>query len=60
MVFTERTLSSFGHVFLFDTGTSNGSLSGHSKAMTSLDYRPERPYRIVSAGEDNAVAIFEG
>uniref|UniRef100_A0A915E0F3 Actin-interacting protein 1 n=1 Tax=Ditylenchus dipsaci TaxID=166011 RepID=A0A915E0F3_9BILA len=50
----------FGHVFLFDTGTSNGNLSGQSRAMSSIDFRPTRPYRLVSASEDNTVAIFEG
>uniref|UniRef100_A0A914CY87 Translation initiation factor beta propellor-like domain-containing protein n=1 Tax=Acrobeloides nanus TaxID=290746 RepID=A0A914CY87_9BILA len=50
----------FGHVFLFDTGTSNGNLSGQSRAMTSIDFRPARPYRLVSASEDNTIAIFEG
>uniref|UniRef100_A0AC34PV90 Actin interacting protein 1 n=1 Tax=Panagrolaimus sp. JU765 TaxID=591449 RepID=A0AC34PV90_9BILA len=50
----------FGHVFLFDTGTSNGNLSGQSRAMTSIDFKPTRPYRLVSGSEDNTVAIFEG
>ncbi|KAL3095436.1 hypothetical protein niasHS_007535 [Heterodera schachtii] len=50
----------FGHVFLFDTGTSNGNLSGQSRPMNSIDFRPTRPYRLVSGSEDNTVAIFEG
>uniref|UniRef100_A0A0K0FLN7 Actin-interacting protein 1 n=1 Tax=Strongyloides venezuelensis TaxID=75913 RepID=A0A0K0FLN7_STRVS len=50
----------FGHVFLFDTGTSNGNLSGQSRAMTSIDFKPSRPYRLVSTSEDNTVAMFEG
>ncbi|KAK6019667.1 WD domain, G-beta repeat protein [Ostertagia ostertagi] len=50
----------FGHVFLFDTGTSNGNLSGQSRPMSSIDFRPTRPYRLVSGSEDNTVAIFEG
>ncbi|VDK63674.1 unnamed protein product [Onchocerca ochengi] len=50
----------FGHVFLFDTGTSNGNLSGQSRAMSSIDFRPARPYRLVSCSEDNTVALFEG
>lgn len=28
--------------------------------MNSVDFRPGRPMRIVSASEDNTVAIFEG
>uniref|UniRef100_A0A0N4ZYC6 WD_REPEATS_REGION domain-containing protein n=1 Tax=Parastrongyloides trichosuri TaxID=131310 RepID=A0A0N4ZYC6_PARTI len=50
----------FGHVFLFDTGTSNGNLSGQSRSMTSIDFKPTRPYRLVSTSEDNTVAMFEG
>ncbi|KAK0404525.1 hypothetical protein QR680_017490 [Steinernema hermaphroditum] len=50
----------FGHVFLFDTGTSNGNLSGQSRSMSSIDFRPVRPYRLISASEDNTVALFEG
>uniref|UniRef100_A0AC35UDM2 WD_REPEATS_REGION domain-containing protein n=1 Tax=Rhabditophanes sp. KR3021 TaxID=114890 RepID=A0AC35UDM2_9BILA len=50
----------FGHVFLFDTGTSNGNLSGQSRPMTSIDFRPTRPFRLISGSEDNTVAIFEG
>ncbi|VDD95750.1 unnamed protein product [Enterobius vermicularis] len=50
----------FGHVFLFDTGTSNGNLSGQSRPMTSIDFRHARPYRIVSGSEDNTVGFFEG
>ncbi|KAH7732053.1 Actin-interacting protein 1 [Aphelenchoides avenae] len=45
----------FGHVFLFDTGTSNGNLSGQSRPMSSIDFRPARPYRLVSASEDNTL-----
>ncbi|EPB73980.1 hypothetical protein ANCCEY_06942 [Ancylostoma ceylanicum] len=52
--------SGFGHVFLFDTGTSNGNLSGQSRPMSSIDFRPARPYRLISGSEDNTVAIFEG
>ncbi|KAI6177442.1 Actin-interacting protein 1 [Aphelenchoides bicaudatus] len=50
----------FGHVFLFDTGTSNGSLAGQSRPMSSIDFKPTRPFRLVSGSEDNTVAIFEG
>ncbi|PAV57649.1 hypothetical protein WR25_23291 [Diploscapter pachys] len=50
----------FGHVFLFDTGTSNGNLSGQSRPMSSIDFRPTRPFRLISGSEDNTVAMFEG
>uniref|UniRef100_A0A7E4VD15 Actin-interacting protein 1 n=1 Tax=Panagrellus redivivus TaxID=6233 RepID=A0A7E4VD15_PANRE len=50
----------FGHVFLFDTGTSNGSISGHARPMSSIDFKPTRPYRIITGSEDYAVGLFEG
>ena len=52
--------SSFGHVFLVDTGTSNGDIMGQSKAVNSCDFRPTRPFRIVTGSEDNSVAVYEG
>lgn len=50
----------FGHVFLFDTGTSNGTLTGQAKPINAVDFRPAKPMRIVTASEDYSVAIFEG
>jgi WD40 repeat protein len=50
----------FGHVFLWDTGSSVGEISGHSKFINSIDLKPSRPYRCVTAGEDLAIAWFEG
>lgn len=43
-----------------DTGTSVGEISGQSKSMNSCDFRPARPFRIVTGSEDNTVAVFEG
>lgn len=53
-------LCSFGHVFLVDTGTSNGTISGPSKPINSCDFRPARPFKIIAGSEDNSVTIFEG
>jgi len=50
----------FGHPFLFDTGTSVGEITGHSKQVNSVDIKPCRPYRLVTGGEDNKVNWFEG
>ena len=33
---------------------------GHSKFINSIDYRPSRPFRVATAGEDNLVCWFEG
>ncbi|KAH8361459.1 hypothetical protein KR084_003167 [Drosophila pseudotakahashii] len=50
----------FGHVFMSETGTSVGEISGQSKSINSADFRPARPFRIVTGNEDNTVAVFEG
>ncbi|XP_044758553.1 actin-interacting protein 1 isoform X2 [Coccinella septempunctata] len=50
----------FGHVFMSETGTSVGEISGQSKPINSCDFRPTRPFRIITGSEDNTVAVFEG
>jgi len=50
----------FGAVFLFDSGSSVGEITGHSKAISSCDFKQTRPYRVVTGGEDLTVNYFEG
>jgi WD40 repeat protein len=50
----------FGHVFMADTGTSVGEISGQSKPINSCDFRPARPFRVITGSEDNTIGIFEG
>lgn len=50
----------FGHVFMADTGTSVGEISGQSKPINSCDFKPSRPFRIITGSEDNTIGIFEG
>ncbi|ODM88027.1 Actin-interacting protein 1 [Orchesella cincta] len=50
----------FGHVFMSDTGTSVGEISGQSKPINSCDFKPTRPFRIITGSEDNTIGIFEG
>ncbi|XP_028134206.2 actin-interacting protein 1 [Diabrotica virgifera virgifera] len=50
----------FGHVFMSETGTSVGEISGQSKPINSCDFRPARPFRLITGSEDNTIAIFEG
>lgn len=50
----------FGHVFAMETGTSIGEISGHSKIINSCDFRPSRPFKIVTGSEDTFVGIYEG
>lgn len=50
----------FGHVFSVDTGTSIGEIAGHSKVINSCDFKPSRPFKIVTGSEDRFVGIYEG
>ncbi|CAG0885086.1 unnamed protein product [Cyprideis torosa] len=50
----------FGHVFMADTGTSTGEISGHGRPINSVDFKPSRPFRIITGSEDNSVGFFEG
>jgi WD40 repeat protein len=50
----------FGHVFSADAGNSVGEISGMTKAINSVDFKPSRPFRAITGSEDNAVSYFEG
>ena len=50
----------YGHVFLAETGTSNGDITGQSRPVNSCDFKPSRPFRIVTGSEDNTAAVYEG
>ncbi|KAI3380148.1 hypothetical protein SNEBB_006915 [Seison nebaliae] len=50
----------FAHVFAVDTGTSVGEIMGASKAINSVSFRRQRPFRAVVASEDNSVYFYEG
>lgn len=50
----------FGAVFLWDTGSSVGELSGHNKVINSVDIKQTRPYRLATGSDDNCAAFFEG
>uniref|UniRef100_A0A3P9KJ77 WD repeat domain 1 n=1 Tax=Oryzias latipes TaxID=8090 RepID=A0A3P9KJ77_ORYLA len=50
----------FGAVFLWDSGSSVGELSGHSKLINSVDIRQKRPYRLAAASDDTCGSFFEG
>eukprot|EP00762_Andalucia_godoyi_P001834 ANDGO_06006.mRNA.1 Actin-interacting protein 1 len=48
------------HVLLWDSGSSVGELSGHSKPVLSVDIRQVRPFRVATGSEDTFVNWFEG
>ncbi|TRY78602.1 hypothetical protein TCAL_06452 [Tigriopus californicus] len=60
MVVVGQGREKFGHVFLTDTGTSNGDISGQSRPINSCDFKSTRPFRIITGSEDNTAAVYEG
>ncbi|CAM9423674.1 unnamed protein product [Discosporangium mesarthrocarpum] len=46
--------------FAWDTGSSLGEVTGHTKRATSCDYRPCRPYRVMTASEDMRSIFYKG
>jgi WD40 repeat protein len=50
----------FGHAFILDTGTSVGEIGGHGKRINTCDFKPTRPFRVVTGAEDNQVNFHEG
>eukprot|EP00929_Paragymnodinium_shiwhaense_P074606 TRINITY_DN38192_c0_g1_i1.p1 TRINITY_DN38192_c0_g1~~TRINITY_DN38192_c0_g1_i1.p1 ORF type:complete len:660 (+),score=155.24 TRINITY_DN38192_c0_g1_i1:64-2043(+) len=45
---------------LRDTGSKTGEVGGHSKAINSVAFRNQRPFRVMTGGEDMLVAFHEG
>ena len=48
------------HAFMWDTGSSVGNMSSHTKTCNSVSMKPTRPYKIVSGGEDYSVNLYAG
>eukprot|EP00928_Gymnodinium_smaydae_P027985 TRINITY_DN21470_c2_g2_i1.p1 TRINITY_DN21470_c2_g2~~TRINITY_DN21470_c2_g2_i1.p1 ORF type:complete len:649 (+),score=85.10 TRINITY_DN21470_c2_g2_i1:54-1949(+) len=45
---------------LADTGSKTGEVSGHTKAINSISFRSQRPFRVITGGEDMLVAVHAG
>ncbi|XP_042000401.1 actin-interacting protein 1-2-like [Salvia splendens] len=52
--------TSFLRAFVWDSGSNVGEFDGHSKRVLSCAFKPTRPFRIVSCGEDFLVNYYEG
>eukprot|EP01096_Ripella_sp_DP13-Kostka_P014419 TRINITY_DN64_c0_g1_i1.p2 TRINITY_DN64_c0_g1~~TRINITY_DN64_c0_g1_i1.p2 ORF type:complete len:602 (-),score=332.37 TRINITY_DN64_c0_g1_i1:59-1864(-) len=50
----------YGHVFIWDSGSSVGEISGHAKPIYSVDMKPSRPFRVVTGSEDFAMNFYAG
>lgn len=44
----------------WDSGSTVGEFDGHSKRVLSCAFKPTRPFRIVTCGEDFLVNFYEG
>lgn len=57
-----------GDLFMFDifcnlrwdSGSTVGDFDGHSRRVLSCAFKPTRPFRIVSCGEDFLVNFYDG
>eukprot|EP00462_Mataza_sp_D1_P001563 CAMPEP_0175095638 /NCGR_PEP_ID=MMETSP0086_2-20121207/4274_1 /TAXON_ID=136419 /ORGANISM="Unknown Unknown, Strain D1" /LENGTH=594 /DNA_ID=CAMNT_0016368923 /DNA_START=84 /DNA_END=1868 /DNA_ORIENTATION=- len=49
-----------GKAFTWDSGNAVGTLTGHTKRVIAVDIKRSRPYRCVTAGEDNLVVALPG
>ncbi|KAJ3330290.1 hypothetical protein HDU76_006007 [Blyttiomyces sp. JEL0837] len=50
----------FGHAFLFDTASSVGEISGHSKTINAVSINSGRPFRAVTCSDDMTVNFYHG
>ena len=51
---------SMAKVFVWDTGNSAGEMVGHTKRISSVAYKPTRPFRIMTGGEDMRTLFYAG
>ncbi|KAI5660260.1 hypothetical protein M9H77_29053 [Catharanthus roseus] len=46
--------------FMWDSGSTVGDFDGHSRRVLSCAFKPTRPFRIATCGEDFLVNFYEG
>jgi WD40 repeat protein len=51
---------SLAKVFPYNSGNSIGDMIGHSKKILTCAFKPQRPFLIMTGGEDNANGVYEG
>ncbi|XP_010553944.1 PREDICTED: actin-interacting protein 1-1 [Tarenaya hassleriana] len=51
---------SFVRAFVWDSGNTVGDFDGHSRRVLSCAFKPTRPFRIATCGEDFLVNFYDG
>jgi WD40 repeat protein len=51
---------SLARVFQFDSSNAKGDIINHAKSILSCAFRPDRPFKIATAGEDLNVNFYGG
>lgn len=46
--------------FTWDTGNSAGEMTGHTKRVLTCAYKPSRPFRVLTGGEDMRTLFYAG
>lgn len=50
----------YTRAFIVDSGASTGELGGHSGRCLSVDYKPSRPFRVITGSEDAKTNFYAG
>ncbi|KAJ2782188.1 WD40 repeat-like protein [Coemansia interrupta] len=50
----------FGHVFLFDSGNTVGSVEGHAATINACTMRQQRPFRAATCSDDGTCVFYHG
>eukprot|EP01041_Mallomonas_annulata_P005977 gene5977-12054_t len=51
---------SMAKIFVWDQGTTVGEISGHAKRILAASFKPSRPFRIMTGGEDFKTVFHNG
>ncbi|OBZ67657.1 putative WD repeat-containing protein C9G1.05 [Grifola frondosa] len=49
----------FGHAFMMDSGSSTGEIIGHSKIISAVTIRHQRPFRAATASDDATIVFHQ-
>jgi len=47
----------FAHAFMFDSGSTSGTIMGHSKVVNTVAIRQNRPFSVLTGGDDKGLVV---